>query len=59
VSQAQAAVKDLQKNEEAQKWAEQVRGNVGALRGFGEYYRRPVQQLFTDKVRSKAASYAQ
>ena len=38
VSQAQAAVKDLQKNEEAQKWAEQVKGNVGALRGFGEHY---------------------
>jgi len=36
VSQAQAAVKDLQKNEEAQKWAEQVRGNVGVLRGFGK-----------------------
>lgn len=35
VSQAQAAVKEIQKNEEAQKWAEQVRGNVGALRGIG------------------------
>jgi hypothetical protein len=43
VSQAQAAVKDLQKNEEAQKWAEQVRGNVGALRGFGTHYQRLVQ----------------
>ncbi|KAJ9603556.1 hypothetical protein H2200_011742 [Cladophialophora chaetospira] len=35
VSQAQAAVKEIQKNEEAQKWAEQFKGNVGALRGFG------------------------
>ncbi|KAL9115979.1 MAG: hypothetical protein Q9227_000347 [Pyrenula ochraceoflavens] len=35
VSQAQAAVKEIQKNEEAQKWASQVRGNVGALKGFG------------------------
>lgn len=35
VSQAQAAVKEIQKNEEAQRWAEQVRGNVGALRGIG------------------------
>lgn len=35
MSQAQAAVKEIQKNEEAQKWAEQVRGNVGALRGIG------------------------
>ena len=36
VSQAQAAVKEIQKNEEAQRWASQVRGNVGALRGFGK-----------------------
>lgn len=35
VSQAQAAVKEIQKNEEAQRWAEQMRGNVGALKGFG------------------------
>lgn len=35
VSQAQAAVKEIQKNEEAQKWAEQLRGNVGVIRGFG------------------------
>ena len=34
--QAEAAYQELQKNEEAQKWAEQVRGNVGALRGLGE-----------------------
>lgn len=37
VSQAQAAVKEIQRNEEAQRWAEQVRGNVGALRGFGTF----------------------
>lgn len=37
VSQAQAAVKEIQKNEEAHKWAEQVRGNVGLLRGFGTH----------------------
>ena len=35
VSQAQAAVQEIQKNEEAQKYLEQVRGNVGAIRGFG------------------------
>lgn len=35
VTQAQAAVKEIQKNEEAQKWAEQVKGNVGTLKGFG------------------------
>ncbi len=33
---AEAAVKEIQQNEEAKRWAEQVKGNVGALRGFGE-----------------------
>lgn len=32
---AEAAVKEIQQNEEARKWADQVRGNVGALRGLG------------------------
>lgn len=41
MTQAQAAVKEIQKNEEAQKWAEQVRGNVGALRGFGMQTPKP------------------
>ena len=36
VNTAQAAVKEIQQNEEAKRWAEQVKGNVGALRGFGE-----------------------
>ncbi|KAH8813065.1 maintenance of telomere capping protein 1 [Xylogone sp. PMI_703] len=35
VKQAEAAVKEIQQNEEAKRWAEQVRGNVGALRGLG------------------------
>lgn len=35
MKQAEAAVKEIQQNEEAKKWANQVRGNVGALRGFG------------------------
>lgn len=38
VSQAQAAVKEIQKNEEAQRWAEQVKGNVGALKGLGRSF---------------------
>lgn len=37
VNQAQAAVKEIQRNEEAQRWAEQMRGNVGALKGLGQY----------------------
>lgn len=36
VNQAQAVVKEIQKNEEAQRWAEQMKGNVGALKGFGK-----------------------
>lgn len=35
VKQAEAAVKEIQNNEEAQKWAEQVKGNVGTLKGLG------------------------
>jgi len=35
VKQAESLAKEIQKNEEAQRWAEQVKGNVGALRGLG------------------------
>ncbi|KAJ8129706.1 hypothetical protein O1611_g3924 [Lasiodiplodia mahajangana] len=37
MKQAEAAYKEIQQNEEAKKWAEQVRGNVGALRGLGKF----------------------
>jgi hypothetical protein len=36
--QAEAAVKEIQQNDEARRWADQVRGNVGALKGLGEYH---------------------
>lgn len=35
MKQAETAVKEIQNNEEAQKWAQQVKGNVGALRELG------------------------
>jgi hypothetical protein len=35
VKTAEAAVKEIQQNEEAKRWAEQVKGNVGVLREFG------------------------
>jgi hypothetical protein len=35
VKQAEAAVREIQKNEDAQKWVEQVRGNVGVLNKLG------------------------
>lgn len=38
MKQAEAAVKEIRENEEAKKWAEQVRGNVGGLRALGEYF---------------------
>ena len=45
VKTAEAAVKEIQQNEEAKRWAEQVKGNVGALRGLGIVSSRP--QLFS------------
>ena len=38
VKQAEALAKEIRQNEEAQRWAEQVKGNVGALRGFGTLF---------------------
>lgn len=35
VKQAEALAKEIQHNEEAQRWAEQVKGNVTQLRGIG------------------------
>jgi hypothetical protein len=36
VKTAEAAVKEIQHNHEAQRWAEQVKGNIGVLQGFGK-----------------------
>lgn len=38
VKQARSTVEEIQNNEDAQKWAEQVKGGVGALRGFGMFH---------------------
>ena len=38
VKQAEALAKEIKQNEEAQRWAEQVKGNVGALRGLGRLF---------------------
>lgn len=38
VKQAEAAVQEIRQNEEAQKWADQVRGNVNSLKGLGMIY---------------------
>ena len=40
MKQAEAAYKEVQQNEEAKKWADQVRGfkglDIGALRNYGK-----------------------
>lgn len=45
VKTAEAAVKEIQQNEEAKRWADQVRGNVGALRGLGKTHGKLKQQI--------------
>ncbi|KAK3329287.1 maintenance of telomere capping protein 1 [Apodospora peruviana] len=51
---AEAAVKEMQQNEEAKKWAEQVRGNVGALRGLGDELRHRAIPTFTNILHTLA-----
>ena len=51
VKQAEALAKEIQKNEEAQKWAEQVKGNVGALRSYGTSSRLPSRHHHSHPVR--------
>ncbi|MCJ1309383.1 hypothetical protein MMC25_003042 [Agyrium rufum] len=54
VKQAEALAKEIQKNEEAQRWAEQVKGNVGALRGFGGELRSRALPTFTNILQTLA-----
>ncbi|KAL9013601.1 MAG: hypothetical protein Q9173_001718 [Seirophora scorigena] len=48
VKQAESLAKEIQHNEEAQRWAEQVKGNVGALRGLGGELRLRALPTFTN-----------
>ncbi|KAF2089899.1 hypothetical protein K490DRAFT_71616 [Saccharata proteae CBS 121410] len=57
--QAEAAVKELQKNEEAQRWAEQVKGNVGALRSYGDELRSRALPTFTNILHTLAPPISQ
>ncbi|KAE8349909.1 maintenance of telomere capping protein 1 [Aspergillus coremiiformis] len=54
MKQAEAAVKEIQHNEEAQKWAQQVKGNVGALRDFGGELRSMAIPTFTNLIHTLA-----
>ncbi|KAE8396540.1 maintenance of telomere capping protein 1 [Aspergillus alliaceus] len=54
MKQAGAAVKEIQQNEEAQKWAQQVKGNVGALKDFGGELRNMAIPTFTNLIHTLA-----
>ncbi|EFX03617.1 hypothetical protein CMQ_545 [Grosmannia clavigera kw1407] len=58
MKQAEAAVKEIQQNEEAKKWAEQVRGNYSALRGYGDELRHRALPTFTDILHTLAPPIA-
>ncbi|KAI1149513.1 maintenance of telomere capping protein 1 [Nemania diffusa] len=54
MKQAEAAYKEIQHHEEAKKWAEQVRGNVGALRGLGDDLRHRAMPTFANILHTLA-----
>ncbi|KAJ5246100.1 hypothetical protein N7468_001083 [Penicillium chermesinum] len=54
LKQAEAAVKEIQNNEEAQRWAEQVKSNVGALQAYGGELRNIAMPTFTNILHTLA-----
>ncbi|KAI1338725.1 maintenance of telomere capping protein 1 [Xylariaceae sp. FL0016] len=54
MKQAEAAYKEIQQNEEAKKWADQVRGNVGALKGIGDDLRHRAMPTFANILHTLA-----
>ncbi|KAI1644449.1 maintenance of telomere capping protein 1 [Daldinia loculata] len=54
MKQAEAAYKEIQQNEEAKKWADQVKGNVGALRGLGDGIRQHALPTFANILHTLA-----
>ncbi|KAI9931827.1 hypothetical protein ASPWEDRAFT_49469 [Aspergillus wentii DTO 134E9] len=54
MKQAEAAVKEIQNNEEAQKWAQQVKGNVGTLKDIGGGLRDMAIPTFTSLIHTLA-----
>ncbi|ROT39473.1 hypothetical protein SODALDRAFT_274381 [Sodiomyces alkalinus F11] len=59
MKQAEAAVKEIRENEEAKKWAEQVRGNVGGLRALGDNLRQQALPTFTNIIHTLAPPISQ
>ncbi|KAG8627245.1 hypothetical protein KVT40_004728 [Elsinoe batatas] len=54
VKQAEAAVKEVQKNEEALKWTERMRGNVETLRAYGGNVKSLAMPTFTNILQTIA-----
>ncbi|KJZ76124.1 hypothetical protein HIM_04580 [Hirsutella minnesotensis 3608] len=58
MSKAEAAYKEIQQNEEAKKWADQVRGlggiDVGALKNYGDELRNRAMPTFTNILHTLA-----
>lgn len=50
VKQAEAAVKEIRGNEEAIRWAEQVKGNVETLKGIGRHTHSMSLYLATNEI---------
>ncbi|KAH6669649.1 maintenance of telomere capping protein 1 [Plectosphaerella plurivora] len=59
MKQAEAAVKEIRENEEARKWAEQVRGNVGGLKALGDNLRQQALPTFTNILHTLAPPISQ
>ncbi|KAF2274386.1 uncharacterized protein EI97DRAFT_435221 [Westerdykella ornata] len=60
--QAEAALSEIQKSQEAQRWAEQVRGNVGALgalKGIGGELQKRALPTFTNILHTLAPPISQ
>ncbi|KAI1361179.1 maintenance of telomere capping protein 1 [Xylaria arbuscula] len=54
MKQAEAAYTQIQQNEDAKKWADQVRGNVGALRDLGDDLRHRAMPTFANILHTLA-----
>lgn len=54
VKTAEAAMKEIQQNEEAKRWADQVKGNVGALRDIGGQISSRALPTFTNILHTLA-----
>ncbi|KAI1851183.1 hypothetical protein JX266_003258 [Neoarthrinium moseri] len=54
MKQAEAAYKEIQQNEEAKKYMEQVKGNVGYIRSYGDELRHRALPTFTNILHTLA-----